>query len=48
LIEGKKSIKIPAGIAQMGTDFHKIPWGWDNEFPSYGLIYLKKLRINKF
>ena len=32
----------------MGADFHKIAWGWDNEFPSYGLTYIKKFRFNNF
>ena len=28
-------MKIPAGIASMGVDFHQSDWGWDNEFPLY-------------
>lgn len=43
LIINKKCIKIPAGIAKMGADFHKQDWGWDNEFPSYGKVLLPLL-----
>jgi formylglycine-generating enzyme required for sulfatase activity len=28
-------VEIPAGKATIGTDFHKINFGWDNEFPEH-------------
>jgi formylglycine-generating enzyme required for sulfatase activity len=39
-------IEIPGGKAILGTDFHKINYGWDNEFPEC-VVDVPSFKIDK-
>ncbi|MEE2636912.1 MAG: SUMF1/EgtB/PvdO family nonheme iron enzyme [Acidobacteriota bacterium] len=36
-VPGADRVRIPAGRATLGADLDEIPFGWDNEFPRFGV-----------